>query len=63
MRWIVIGLACLGIGCVLAAWLFTRGADNADARAIATIAYLPGIIVLAFDAVIAALWGLWLLLH
>jgi hypothetical protein len=57
MKWVVIGTFALAAVMLVLAWLGTRGADNDNTRALATMFYLPGLAVAALGLLELVGWG------
>lgn len=58
MKWVVIGIAVVGCLLLGGGWLGGRGADNSDSQALATLFYLPGLVLLGVDVILLIGWGI-----
>lgn len=62
MKWLVIGIGILAALAFAGGKFAGAGADNTDSQALATIFYIPALILTGLDVILLAGWGIYRLL-
>lgn len=59
MKWLIGCIGTIGILLIIWALTVTRNDDGSTANGPASLAFWPGLLVLAFDMALFVFWGLW----